>query len=685
VATPRITDSVGRVLGDRYRLTRPLGVGASAHVYVAEDVSLRRRVAIKVLHPALAGDAAFGRRFRAEAQVVAALRHPNILRVYDWGDDGDAPYLVMELLEGGSLRALLDRGGLLSPAQAAGVGADVARALDYAHRRGLVHRDIKPANLIFDDEGRIAVADFGLARALAEASWTEPVGAVVGTARYAAPEQVRGEYLDSRADVYALALVLIEATTGSVPFAADTTLATLMARMARPLTTPADIGPLGPVLEAAGTVDPGDRLDAAGLARRLDGVAARLPPPAPLLLAGPIEREVEEGDVDPTEHPGRSRLFDGDLDEDLDEAFGDEGDRPTGQAGGLPGGPPGVKPDGPEAVVVGPGLATARPDRTAARPDPTAARPDPDPRVAAVDGTRRGRRRWLRRGALAAIAVLVIGVVAVALAATGRFTPSHPVPSLVGSSQAAAEARLLPLHLHLSVFGHAYEAHAAVGTIVSQRPDGGRLREGATVAVSLSLGPPPVRVPHLAGLSSGSAVSLLQYLGLKTAVSHAASMTVPAGVVIQSSPDGGTLLPGQAVAMVVSTGKPTVAIPVLTGASAASFDAAQTALSGLHLAATADYEYTDTVPSGAVIGTDPAAGAVAIVGTNVTVVVSKGPHLVAVPDVKGDSVGTATQTLTSAGFGVSGVTGNPIATVTATSPPAATVVRYGASVQIVTG
>jgi serine/threonine-protein kinase len=159
--------------------------------------------------------------------------------------------------------------------------------------------------------------------------------------------------------------------------------------------------------------------------------------------------------------------------------------------------------------------------------------------------------------------LVVGGVVAVALAATGRFTPSHPVPSLVGSSQAAAEARLLPLHLHLSVFGHAYETHAAVGTIISQRPDGGRLREGGTVAVSLSLGPPPVRVPHLAGLNSGSAVSLLQYLGLKAAISHAASMTVPAGVVIQSSPESGSLLPGQTVAMVVSSGKPTVTVPVL--------------------------------------------------------------------------------------------------------------------------
>ncbi|HUE61436.1 MAG TPA: protein kinase, partial [Acidimicrobiales bacterium] len=310
MATPRIADSVGRVLGDRYRLIRPLGTGASAHVYAAEDVSLRRRVAIKILHPALAGDEGFLRRFRAEAQVVAALRHPNILRVYDWGEDGGAPYLVMELLEGGNLRSLLDRGHLLSPAQAAAIGADAARALDYAHRRGLVHRDIKPANLIFDDEGRLTVADFGLARALAEATWTEPAGAVVGTARYAAPEQARGESLDSRADVYSLTLVLIEATTGRVPFVADTTIGTLMARVGRDIAAPEELGPLGPALAAAGTADPERRVDAAALAWSMDAVAARLPPPAPLPLAAPLVTGATEADVDPTEFPGRTKLFD---------------------------------------------------------------------------------------------------------------------------------------------------------------------------------------------------------------------------------------------------------------------------------------------------------------------------------------------------------------------------------------
>src|SRR5438094_1734631 len=238
MATSRIVDHVGRVLGGRYRLLAPIGTGASAHVFLGEDVTLRRRVAVKVLHAALAHDESFLRRFRAEAQAAAALNHPNIVRVYDHGEAEDGPYLVLEHLGAGSLRDVLDHGHRLSPSQALMVGLEAGRGLDYAHRKGLVHRDIKPANLLFDDEGRLSIADFGLARALAEAAWTEPAGAVVGSARYASPEQARGASLDGKSDVYSLALVLVEAVTGEVPFAADTTIATLMARVNAPLVAP---------------------------------------------------------------------------------------------------------------------------------------------------------------------------------------------------------------------------------------------------------------------------------------------------------------------------------------------------------------------------------------------------------------------------------------------------------------
>lgn len=663
MATSRIADSVGRVLGDRYRLTRPLGTGASAHVYVAEDVSLRRRVAIKVLHEALAGDEGFLRRFRAEAQVVAALRHPNILRVYDWGEDGGSPYLVMELLEGGSLRSLLDRGNLLTPAQAAAVGADAARALDYAHRRGLVHRDIKPANLIFDDEGRLSVADFGLARALAEATWTEPAGAVVGTARYAAPEQVRGQSLDSRADVYSLALVLIEATSGTVPFAADTTLGTLMARVERDVDVPEGLGPLGPVLAHAGASDREARLDAAGFVGALDAIAAKLPPPAPLPLSAPSSLSgFVESDPNPTEYPGRTRLFDVASIEEEETIAGRAREHavaePWAQGGPVP------PPPGPIA-------GTALPATLPGPPEPAG----------------RTRRRRLRIAALVlAVLLLIGGGTAGAIVATGALTPTHPVPRLIGDTEVQAKAALGKLHLHFSVYQRSYSGEAA-GTVLAQRPSRGTLSEGSTVAVLLSLGPQPVKVPtNLAGTALDTAEGVLQTLGLKTGtITHQTSMSVAAGLVISSSPSSGTLLPGQAVNLVVSSGKPTVAVPALAGTQAGqSFAAAQAALQAVGLTAVESDQFNDTVPKGQVIGSSPAAGVQATVGSRVTVLVSKGPDLVAVPTFSGQSGIAASQILAQDGFNVTGITGNPNKAVTSTSPAEGSMVPRGSNVQIIT-
>ncbi|MBX3312913.1 MAG: PASTA domain-containing protein [Actinobacteria bacterium] len=320
MANPRMSAEIGRVLGGRYRLVAPIGLGASAQVYLADDVRLRRRVALKMLHDALADDTEFLRRFRAEAQAAAALSHPNVLAVYDWGDD-DIAFIVTEYLGGGSLRALLDQGGLLSPSQALAVGLEAARALDYAHRRGFVHRDIKPANLLFGDDQRLRIADFGLARALAEAAWTEPQGAMLGTARYASPEQAKGEKLSGKADVYALALVLVEAVTGEVPFTADTTLGTLMARVDRPLEVPEALGPLRRVLTRAGHPDPEQRIDARTMAAGLLRAAKELPRPEPLALAGALSPTgLAAVDDDPTIHaPTIARPADPEPDPDLND------------------------------------------------------------------------------------------------------------------------------------------------------------------------------------------------------------------------------------------------------------------------------------------------------------------------------------------------------------------------------
>ncbi len=401
---PLISDSIGRVLGKRYRLLSALGTGASAHVYLAEDVSLQRYVAVKVLQPGLASDEAFLKRFRAEARSVASLNHPHVLRVFDWGEDTDGPYLVLEYLGGGSLRDLLDRGDRLTHSQAAHLGAEVAQGLAYAHARGLVHRDIKPANLLFDEEGRVRVADFGVARALAEAAYTEPAGAMVGTARYISPESAEGKPLDGRADVYSLALVLYEALSGTVPFVSDTTQGTIMARIGSPLPPNDALGPLDDVLARAAAPEASARLDAAGFEARLGALASALPTPEPLILHPP--NHVAPEPLNGFRPPDVSELT--------------QVPPPLGKA---------TKP-APVGTKAGPGeLFDAEPSLQGKNGKNGKSASPAEGSVLAM--RRRSRRKWAW---IIGSVVLVLALVAGGLVAWQKqiFTASHPVPTLTG-------------------------------------------------------------------------------------------------------------------------------------------------------------------------------------------------------------------------------------------------------------
>jgi eukaryotic-like serine/threonine-protein kinase len=220
----------GRVLGGRYRLDEELARGGMASVWIAEDALLSRRVAVKLLLPQLAADDALRTRFRNEAIAAAKLTHPGIVATYDTGDDDGLAYIVMELVQGKTLRRIIDQRGQLPAREAVDITSQVADALEHAHRQGLVHRDIKPANVLVQPDGRVKVTDFGIAKAAGGDDLTR-TGTVVGTARYLAPEQVNGSPVDGRADVYALGLLLYEMLTGKSPFAADTDMATAVARL----------------------------------------------------------------------------------------------------------------------------------------------------------------------------------------------------------------------------------------------------------------------------------------------------------------------------------------------------------------------------------------------------------------------------------------------------------------------
>ncbi len=262
---------VGKTLG-KYRLVEKLGQGGMAQVYKAYQPDLDRYVAIKILHPHLTGDEDFAARFRQEARAIAALEHPHIVRVYDFDTDGDMAFLVMEHLEGASLKSFLhdldcreERMDLEEVGRIVGALAD---ALDHAHRQGVVHRDVKPSNVFITASGRPVLTDFGIARMVDTATITES-GGTLGTPAYMSPEQGRGESGDARSDIYALGVLLYQLCTGRVPFDADTPYAIILKHITAPLPPPRSICPDLPeaverVILKALAKDPGDRFQTAG-------------------------------------------------------------------------------------------------------------------------------------------------------------------------------------------------------------------------------------------------------------------------------------------------------------------------------------------------------------------------------------------------------------------------------------
>jgi serine/threonine-protein kinase len=633
---PLITDAIGRVLGRRYRLVSPLGVGASAQVFLAEDVSLHRHVAIKILHPGLANDQSFLKRFRAEARSAAGLNHPHVARVFDWGEGEDGPYLVLEYLSGGSLLDLLERGVRLSVAQATAVAGQAARGLAYAHARGLVHRDIKPANLLFDDEGRVRVADFGVARALADGAWTEPAGATVGTARYAAPEQAQGFVLDGRADVYSLALVTFESLTGYVPFVLDTAMGTLAARIG---------ATLQPILGEAASPDFWSRPDAATLATRLEALASTLPRAQALPLRAPTV--LVQGPPTVTGQPSPIGLDDrtGVMEQTRRMA------PPPGQVFDL---------DAFEPA-----------DRR-----PRGADPDQAP-----------HRKWPIVLAVLLVLALLAGGLVAALH-KGVFTPSHPVPLVTGLT--VAQARQSVAKDHFSVTTQAASSITVkAGRIVSQDPSpGSELKQGSALAVVVSKGLPIEQVPSLTGLGCAGATRLLAVNHLKGSCPTANagySATVPTGQVINWSYDNkldATHAPyGSSVLIVLSKGPEPKTIPSVAGET---YTEAQAALVALGLTVTESTSSSTTYPAGQVDGTNPAIGTQVPPGSTVTVFVSTGPPTVQVPNVSGDTVAAAEAALQSAGLKLGAVYGPSDGHVFATVPEPGTTVKVGSSVNLYT-
>ncbi len=699
-------EKIGSVLSDRFVLIDIVGTGGSGVVYLARDLTLGRKVAIKLLHEGSSNYATFARQFHAEAKAAASLNHPSIVRVFDSGQSDSAPYLVFEFLSGGTLRALLDRDITLDHAQASAVAHDIAAALSYAHQKGYVHRDIKPSNLLFDEDGRIRVADFGIARALAAAAWTEPVGAVVGTARYASPEQIFGESSNKASDIYSFALVVTESVTGVPPFLADTTYASAMARTHGDFDVPEALGPLRPILRAMSRLDPSERIRASEAEEAFGELSRLLPRPSkvavshyvasssvldpPTVVAPLIIDDDPNGlGVPPSQNQDAVSA---------NEAVGGEPIDATTQSVkaldlGLAG-PDAVRNFEFVEVVAGSRVGRLPYDQDESfapydhevdgAKDAVAGEEVPEAVVADDEAeehseTKRGRLI----GIALAILLLLAGGGAYALTLAKHSPTLYATPNVISLTVAQAKSSLTRSQLSLGRISYHSDPSIPSGSVISEMPfPGSKLAQRSSVSLVVSTGPAPVSVPNVVGASLEGANYSLVTAGLSSNVTTQYSETVPSGIVISQSPSSGTLKIGSVVSIIESKGPAPRSVPSLIGDSQS---AANSALTSIGLVPSSTTAYSNTVASGQVISQSVAPGNMVARGTTISFVVSLGPHLVTVPDLTATPLQQAEAALAAVGLSVGNVygpSGNGV--VIFQNPTGGTSVLYGSTVDVYT-
>lgn len=546
-----------KVLDGRYELERKIGEGGMARVYLGRDLRLNRRVAIKIPHRHISGDADFLDRFRHEAQAAAILAHPHIVDVYDVGQDGDIHYIVMEYVEGTDLKTLINREAPLAVSRAVEIAAQIAGGLSAAHRAGMVHRDIKPQNVIVTPEGTARITDFGIAKSQLSTATTE-TGVSLGTVDYISPEQAQGRPASPQSDIYSLGVVLYEMLTGRLPFRGETALAVAMKHVAEDAPPPRQLNPQIPIqLEAL-------------IMRAIDKDPARRPRSAQEfaeLLTGYTGLAQQDTLVNTALGNGRSA-----------------------QRGPLP---PPRQPGGTGST----GRVTIPPPRQTPARAP--------------------RQEGLGCGVFLVGMLILAGVLGLVLlfstgALNGLFgslgggqprptapgfpggtaAPGEPsatpeqmvsVPTLIGMSDGEAQDQLRSLQL---VPAPQAENHPTIsqGMVISQTVAPGELlAPGQPVTYTVSLGPILVTVPDVTKLPQNLAQSQLQALGLPVAVTEEPSATIDAGFVVAQQPSAGLrIAQGQTVTIRVSQGD-VVRFPDVIGRQRAEAEATLRNTAGLEL------------------------------------------------------------------------------------------------------
>lgn len=597
-----VDDSLaGQMLDGRYRVDSRIARGGMATVYLAHDIRLDRRIALKVMHPSMASDEEFVHRFIDEAKSVARLSHPNIVAVYDQGADAGRVFLAMEYVPGQTLRDLLRRHGALRPREALELLVPVLGGLAAAHQAGLVHRDIKPENVLLTEDGRVKVVDFGLARAVESSTHHTKTGMIIGTVGYLAPEQVVQGVADARSDVYAAGVMLFELLTGRQPHRGDTPLSVAYKHVNEVVPAPSQL---------------------------MTGV----PPSLDTLVAMATSR-------DPDLRPGDAGQF-------LQAIFEALRTLPADGAAPMPRPVPVIDPG---ANMHTESLKQANHTLVTPREEMPAP-PDAGGRGHRAGNHReRGPGRWYTSRPLT---VVVCAVVVVALLAgvgwwvmIGRWAD---VPRLAGMSVSDARSKATHDGFSVRIGQGRYDATVPAGKVVATSPNqGGKIAHDGTITLFPSKGPETVAIPDVANKPLDQARQALRDAGLELGpIRRESNPNVPKDTVEGTDPPAGTQQRvTQPVTLVVSTG---IAVPDLRGQNV---NDAATNLSNIGLTMTRVDKYSSK-PADTVIAQHPGPNAGANRGDVVQVVVSKGPPLVPVPDLGGKSVEDATKILEDAGFTV---------------------------------
>jgi eukaryotic-like serine/threonine-protein kinase len=700
---------VGRLLDRRYLVGARIARGGMATVYEATDLRLERTVAVKVMPHALADDEEFSTRFVREARAAARLSHPNVVTVYDQGDDDGILFLAMEYVAGRhTLRDVIRAEAPLPPKRALGLLEEILEAIALAHETGIIHRDIKPENVLIDPRGVLKVADFGLARAISTAtSATATNGVLMGTVSYLPPELVTDGTADARSDVYSLGVLTFEMLTGTKPHTGDTPIQVaykhvhndvpapstvvagipryLDAFVARATSRDRDVRPadahvmlhqLRRVRHALerGVVDDRELTDdltpTVSLQRVPGGVESASNGSGP--AGPPTQRSSGRVDARPAD-AGSDEVFDfADYDD-----FSSDGRRGSGAGSGAEST---IVVDHTQARQEGP---AAEPVHTGAHTATRAAGAGDDSESPPATTGRGAGYRSRRRGWIAFVVVLVLAAAACLAGwyyGVGRF---RATPDVVQLSQATAQKTIESAGLRFEVGGTAYSETVPAGSVVSTDPAPGDhvLKDHGTVTAVISRGPERHAVPSLRGLSESEAIQRITGSSLTVGpTTRHWSEKVKAGVVISFSPGTGTSLRrNDPVRLVVSKGPQPHRLLDYSGKRVRVADKR---LSRVGFRVTTTRRYDDNVAKGVVIRQSPDHG-VGYRGDKVALVVSRGPHLVAVPDVGHSSIGSAEAALAAAGFHYSLVQFHPylgLGIVLRQSPDGSTMAPYGSTV-----